>query len=71
MTVLDAKLIFEKTLNLDPKKLQPKKFVIVGAGGNGGYLIPNLLRQIRIQNKELELAGKTNHEVFIIDGDEV
>lgn len=71
MTVLDAKLIFEPTLNLDPLKLAAKNFVIVGAGGNGGYLIPNLLRQIRIQNKELELAGKRQHTVTVIDGDEV
>lgn len=39
-------------------------FIIIGAGGTGGYLIPNLGRMVGIKNKE----GKS-HTVTIVDKD--
>lgn len=39
-------------------------FIIIGAGGTGGYLIPNLGRMVGIKNKE----GKS-HTVTIVDAD--
>lgn len=41
-------------------------FIVIGAGGTGGYLIPNLARQISIGN-----AIKTMHHLTIADADNV
>jgi len=63
--------IFAPTYKLDVKPNQAKHWIVIGAGGNGGYLIPNLLRQISLQNKMLEISKKPLHQVTIIDADEV
>jgi tRNA A37 threonylcarbamoyladenosine dehydratase len=42
------------------------EFIIIGAGGTGGHLIPNLARLISIINN-----GNDHHRLTIIDGDEV
>lgn len=41
-------------------------FVVIGAGGTGGYLIPNLGRMVGIKNKE-----GAEHTVTIVDADNV
>ena len=43
----------------------PKHFIVIGAGGTGGYLIPNLARLISIMNKN----RRSPHLLTIIDGD--
>lgn len=66
-------LLEDKVFVYDRHKLQEiinggkdMHFIIIGAGGTGGYLIPNLGRMIGIKNKE-----GYNHSVTIIDKDEV
>lgn len=63
----------EPTYTLDVKAKQAKHFIIVGAGGTGGYLIPNLLRQISLQNKILKASNPRNqlHKITIIDADDI
>lgn len=41
-------------------------FIIIGAGGTGGYLIPNLARMVSIKNGE-----GADHQVTIVDADRV
>lgn len=67
--VIRPMLQLEPTYKLDVQASIPKLWVVVGCGGNGAYLIPNLLRQISIQNKRLELAGTQSHKVVLIDAD--
>jgi PRTRC genetic system ThiF family protein len=68
---MDFKLALEPTYTLDVQTKKAKHFIIIGAGGNGGYLIPNLLRQISLQNKILHLENKSRHVITIIDADGV
>lgn len=68
---MDMSLALEPTYTLDVQTKKAKHFIIIGAGGNGGYLIPNLLRQISLQNKFLRLENKAQHAVTIIDADGV
>ena len=42
-------------------------FIVVGGGGNGSYLVPNLARIISITNKKYN----RNDNMIIIDGDEI
>lgn len=51
-----------------PTNQQNLNFFVIGAGGTGGYLIPNLTRQLSIAN-----ANKTGlkHKITIVDGDVV
>lgn len=63
-------LLEEKRFVYDPNDFTPRAeedyhFIVIGAGGTGGYLIPNLGRMIGIKNDE----GK-NHTVTIVDADE-
>ena len=64
-------LKLEKTYPLEVQLNTGKHWIVVGCGGNGGYFIPQLLRQIALQNKRLELAGRTPHRVTLIDADVV
>ena len=41
-------------------------FIIIGAGGTGGYLIPNLARMVSIKNGE-----GADHQVTIVDAEKV
>lgn len=48
-----------------------KHFIVVGAGGTGGYLIPNLARQVSLQNKIRRVENLPPHKITIIDADGV
>lgn len=48
-----------------------KHFIVVGAGGTGGYLIPNLARQVSLQNKIRRVENLPPHKITIIDADVV
>lgn len=64
-------LVFEPAISLDTQYRTAKHFIVVGAGGNGGYYIPNLARQISIQNKLRQLEGLHPHKITIVDADDV
>jgi PRTRC genetic system ThiF family protein len=64
-------LALEPTYTLDVQTKVAKHFIIVGAGGTGGYLIPNMFRQISLQNRLLRLESKAIHTITIIEGDAV
>ncbi|MFE7817854.1 ThiF family adenylyltransferase [Priestia megaterium] len=64
-------LNLETTYNLDTSYHISKLFVVVGAGGTGGYLIPNLARQISITNKLRKMEGLPPHKLVLIDADTV
>lgn len=58
----------EKTYRLNTKAIfmaNPIHFILIGAGGTGGYLVPNLARQISVLNHDM----KTNHQLTICDAD--
>lgn len=69
--VVRPMLQLEPTYKLNVQVDVAKIWVVVGCGGNGAYLIPNMLRQLSIQNKRLELAGHPQHKVVLIDADVV
>lgn len=64
-------LKFEKSYLLDTQYGTSKHFIVVGAGGNGGYYIPQLVRQVSIQNKLREIQRLRPHKITIIDADNV
>ena len=64
-------LALEPTYTLDVQAKRAKHWIIIGAGGNGGYLIPQLIRQIALQNRILKIENKMPHQVTIIDADGV
>lgn len=47
------------------------KFIVVGAGGNGGYLLPNLARQVGLSNKKRKLENRNLDSILVIDRDKV
>ena len=49
---------------------QSYHFIVVGAGGTGGYLIPNLARMVSLTNEQFEDKG-VSHRITIIDADQV
>lgn len=59
-------LQLEKTLGLRIEG-GPLHFVVVGAGGTGGHLLPNLIRMIGIKND----SSPMKHSISIIDADVV
>ena len=71
---IDVELLLEeKVFKYDMNEIEERTgretdihFIVVGAGGTGGYLIPNLGRMVGIKNKE-----GSEHTVTIIDKDEV
>lgn len=65
--MVDLSSIFEPVYTLSTFPSSPKHFIVIGAGGTGGYLIPNLARLISILSKDL----RTPHQLTIIDGDKV
>jgi PRTRC genetic system ThiF family protein len=68
---MDLSMALEPTYTLDVQSKKAKHWVIIGAGGNGGYFIPQLVRQISLQNRMLKLENKALHAVTIIDADSV
>ena len=68
---MSIQLALEPTYILYVHAKVAKHWIVIGAGGTGGYLIPNLLRQISIQNRILHLENRPLHTVTIIDADVV
>lgn len=66
---MNLALALEPTYTLDVQVKKAKHWVVIGAGGTGGYFIPQLVRQISLQNKILKLENKPLHALTIIDGD--
>lgn len=61
----------EYTYKLNTNYYTPKNIFVIGAGGTGGYLIPQLARQISLQNKIRQVEGLPVHLLTIIEADEV
>lgn len=68
---MNLALALEPTYTLDVRAKSAKHWVVIGAGGNGGYFIPQLVRQISLQNRMLRVENKAVHAITIIDADEV
>jgi PRTRC genetic system ThiF family protein len=68
---MDLSMVLAPTYILDVQAKRAKHWIIIGAGGNGGYFIPQLIRQISLQNRMLKLENKALHAVTIIDADSV
>lgn len=66
---MDLSNLFEKQMLQDARYTSSKDFIIIGAGGTGGYLIPNLVRQVSLQNKIRVEEGLSPHSITLIDGD--
>lgn len=64
-------LTLKPTLNFHPDSGNGKHWVVIGAGGNGGYYIPNLARSVALANRKLDLAKRPRHQITIIDADDV
>ena len=58
-------LKFSHPLRVDNKR--PFHFIVIGAGGTGGYLIPNLARLVTSVNAK----ASSPNRITLIDGDEV
>lgn len=65
MTIIEPML----AVQLNPNKT--KHFVIVGAGGTGGHLLPNLARIVSLQNEKLINEREAPSTITIIDADDV
>lgn len=66
MTIDIARLLEPKEYSYHKEEnSQSYHFIVVGAGGTGGYLIPNLARMVSIKNKE----GEVSHNITIVDAD--
>jgi PRTRC genetic system ThiF family protein len=63
--------VFKPNLTLDVRRDTAKHFIIIGAGGNGAYLIRDFIRQVKIQNDRLAANRKTLHSVTIVDADDI
>ena len=61
----------EYTHKLSTSFNMAKNIIVIGAGGTGGYLIPNLARQVALQNKLRAVEGLPPHVITIIEADEV
>lgn len=71
-----TEFVFQKSLYIKPTIDTPYHFVVVGAGGTGGYLVPHLVRQIGLLNERIpgsRRPGRRNnkHSITLVDGDEV
>lgn len=69
--IMAFQLNLEPTFTLNTSYQMAKVFVVVGAGGTGGYFIPNLARQISITNKLRRIERLPEHKLLIIDQDAV
>ena len=68
---MNLSLDLEPVLTLNTQYRKPKKFIVIGAGGTGGYLIPNLARQISITNGLRRIEELEEHSLLIVDADTV
>ncbi|MEX3713487.1 ThiF family adenylyltransferase [Cytobacillus horneckiae] len=64
-------LNLEETYTLNTSYHMAKVFIVIGAGGTGGYLIRDLARQIAITNRLRKIEGLLEHKLIIVDADEV
>lgn len=64
-------LSLETSYKLHVDSNRGKHWIVIGCGGNGGYYIPQMLRQIALQNKRLELSNLRQHKVTLIDADDI
>lgn len=64
-------LTLKPTMNLHVDANNGKHWIVIGAGGNGGYFIPNLVRAVSLANQKLNLAKRPLHQITIIDADDV
>lgn len=68
---MSMQLALEPTYLLNVRKRVPKHFIIVGAGGNGAYLIPQLARAVSLANRIATIENRQPHSITIIDADDV
>lgn len=64
-------LTLKPTLTFDVNSDAGKHWIVIGAGGNGAYYIPNLARAVSLANHRLKLAKAPLHQITIIDADDV
>lgn len=64
-------LALEPTYLLNIQQRQAKHFIIIGAGGNGGYFIPQLARAVSLANRIATVENRPTHSITIIDADDV
>lgn len=64
-------LTLKPTLNHYVDSDKGKHWVVIGAGGNGGYYIPQLVRLVALANRKLKLSRRPLHQITIIDADDV
>lgn len=69
MTIDVEALLEEVVYRYTPDKKDTYLFIVIGAGGTGGYLIPNLARMVSVQNKLREIEQHTAHQIVLLDGD--
>ena len=71
MTIDIQKLLEKKEFNYHKiEGGQSYHFIVVGAGGTGGYLIPNLARMVSLTSEKFEDEG-VSHRITIIDADSI
>jgi PRTRC genetic system ThiF family protein len=68
---MNLELALEPTYLLDVRYRQAKHFIVIGAGGNGGYYIPQLARAVSLANKVAKIENRPEHVITIIDADHV
>lgn len=66
---MDIKHLLENKISLTTMHTRAKHIIVVGAGGTGGYLIPNLARQVSLQNQIRQGEGLPPHTLTIVDAD--
>lgn len=64
-------LTLKTSLTLDVHSINGKHWIIIGAGGNGGYFIASLARIVALSNAKLKLGGRPEHKITVIDADDV
>lgn len=64
-------ITLEKVLQFQPEEQTTYHFLVVGAGGTGGYLLPNLARQVSLSNQVMKGQGFRPHTITVIDADDV
>lgn len=67
MTEITLPTTFENKIGED-KRIN---LLVIGAGGTGGYLVPNLARAVSLKNKQRELNHLPPHSMTLMDADEV
>lgn len=68
---MDMQHLFENVVTINPLPRHSKHIIVVGAGGTGGYLIPNLARQVSIQNQLRQSENLPPHTLTVVDADVV